>query len=195
MPTDNGGAPCVHAGFLSLAICKPKVRKTADVDSLIFGFGGKDYRERLIYVARVTRKFAGTEYYTSREFARRPDCIYRSVDGRAVLRPKAHHHANADHRRKDVGFRFENAFVLFSGDFRYFGANGTADYKRAHPALKSLIEGLKQGHRRNHSEQVRADLIDLKNRLWKQYRKRVLGRPTESDSSAACNVDMGSLTC
>ncbi len=91
--------------------------------------------------------------------------------------------------------RFENAFVLLSNDFRYFGANGTADYKQAYPALKGLIERLKQGHRRNHSVQVRADLLDLRTRLWKRHRKRVLGRPTEADSSAACNVDMGSITC
>ena len=43
MVADNGGAPCVAAGLLSLAICKPMIRKSAAKGSLIFGFGGKAY--------------------------------------------------------------------------------------------------------------------------------------------------------
>jgi hypothetical protein len=36
---DNGGAPCVTSDLLSLAICKPMIRKTAKEGDLIFGFG------------------------------------------------------------------------------------------------------------------------------------------------------------
>jgi hypothetical protein len=43
MVADNGGAPCVSNGLLSLAICKPMIRKMAESGSLIFGFGGKNY--------------------------------------------------------------------------------------------------------------------------------------------------------
>jgi hypothetical protein len=43
MVVDNGGAPCVTRKLLSLAICKPKIRKSAERGSLIFGFGGKQY--------------------------------------------------------------------------------------------------------------------------------------------------------
>ena len=57
---DNGGAPCVRNNLLSLAICKPKIRRTAGKGSFIFGFGGKEYKERLIYIARVTAKLEGT---------------------------------------------------------------------------------------------------------------------------------------
>ena len=53
MMTHNGGAPCVHDDLLSLAICKPKIRKAAPIGSLIFGFG-KALGGRLIYTARVT---------------------------------------------------------------------------------------------------------------------------------------------
>src|SRR5688500_181495 len=81
---DNGGAPCVSAGVLSLAICKPKIRKTARKGSLIFGFGGKEYQERLIYVARVTEKLEGEDYYRNRKYARRPDSIYRTENNRPV---------------------------------------------------------------------------------------------------------------
>jgi len=69
MVTDNGGAPCVVGNLLSLAICKPKIRKSAKTGALIFGFGGKKYRERLIYIARVTDKLEGPTYYQRREYA------------------------------------------------------------------------------------------------------------------------------
>jgi len=63
MVADSGGAPCVAAGLLSLAICKPMIRKSAEKGSLIFGFGGKAYGERLLYIACVTQKSENGEYY------------------------------------------------------------------------------------------------------------------------------------
>jgi len=58
MTTDNGGAPCVWRGLLSLAICKPVIRRMAEKGSIIFGFGSKKikYDERLLYIAVVTKK-------------------------------------------------------------------------------------------------------------------------------------------
>ena len=38
LTADNGGAPCVRYGLLSLAICKPMIRKTAKEGDLVFGF-------------------------------------------------------------------------------------------------------------------------------------------------------------
>ena len=38
LTVDNGGAPCVVSGRLSLAICKPIIRKVALEGSWIFGF-------------------------------------------------------------------------------------------------------------------------------------------------------------
>src|SRR6266699_4199623 len=119
MVADNGGAPCVVRNLLSLAICKPKIRKSAEKGSLIFGFGGKGYDERLIYIARVTDKLEGQAYYQRKEYARRPDCIYRVVGDRAVRKETARYHFQSDERKKDVGFHFENGFVLLSKDFRY----------------------------------------------------------------------------
>ena len=48
MVADNGGAPCVWRGLLSLAICKPEIRKGAQNGDLIFGFGGSHYNEKLV---------------------------------------------------------------------------------------------------------------------------------------------------
>jgi len=40
LTVDDGGAPCAERGLLSLAICKPMIRRTAQKGDLIFGFAG-----------------------------------------------------------------------------------------------------------------------------------------------------------
>jgi len=195
MTADNGGAPCVWRGLLSLALCKPKIRKSAEVGSVICGFGGVDHRERLIYIAKVTHKPAVGAYYRSAKFANRPDCIYEDVSGRARRKSKAHYHTQTDERRKDVGIRFENAYILLSKDFRYFGKMGTEAYKQKFPAIRDLVESLTQGHRRNHSSQLRSELLNLKRRVWTKYRRMKLGTPTDADTRRRCNEDTPSVFC
>lgn len=192
---DSGGAPCVSRNLLSLALCKPKIRKTAGKDSFVFGFGGKEYEERLIYIARVTAGLEGTAYYRLRDYARRPDCIYRVKDGRPVRKNSAKHHFDSDHRKKDVGFHFEKAFVLLSNDFRYLGREGTENYKRRYPKIAQLIEDLTQGHRRHYSAKLRKELLALKTEIWRKYRRMKVGLPTENDRTRPCNQDSPSTRC
>lgn len=196
MTADNGGAPCVIGKLLSLAICKPKIRESAGKGSLIFGFGGKKYHERLIYIARVTGKLEGQAYYQKREYARRPDCIYRVEKGRAVRKTSARYHVNSDERKKDVGLHFENAFVLLSNDFRYLGKKGTDDYKQQYSKLRKLIENLRRGHRRYYSDDLRTELSKLKTNIWKDYpRIKKVGIPTERNYSLRCNDESPSADC
>jgi hypothetical protein len=192
---DNGGAPCVWNNLLSLAICKPKIRKTAEKGSVIFGFGGKEYEERLIYIARVTGRLEGGAYYRRRRYARRPDCIYRVENRRPVRKSSAKYHVNSDQSKKDVGLRFEKAFVLLSNDFRYFGGKGTEDYKRRYPKIARLIEDLTQGHRRHHSATLRGELMALKAEIWRKYRRKKIGSPTEQDRSRPCNLESPTTCC
>jgi hypothetical protein len=192
---DNGGAPCVWRGLLSLAICKPKIRKAAQKHSLIFGFGGKSrYGERLIYVAKVTAKPEAGDYYYNPKYASRPDCIYHKVAGEARRKRTARYHNKTDERKKDVGLNFENAFVLLSEDFRYFGKTGTAAYKRDFQAIKKLVEGLKRGHRVNHSAELRKEFTLLKNMLWRRYSRKVLSLPSDSDQNRICNRESPGCT-
>jgi len=193
MVVDNGGAPCVTGNLLSLAICKPKIRKSAGEGSLIFGFGGKKYKEQLIYIACVTNKLELDDYY--QQYARRADCIYKSVNGKAELRRSAKFHKGSGHIKRDVGNNFENAFVLLSKDFRYFGNKSNADYKTNCPNLKMLIEGLTQGHRKHHKTALRDELLKLKEEIWKNNKRMKIGDPSDVGSRLACNTDSPSASC
>jgi hypothetical protein len=68
LTVDDGGAPCVEDGLLSLAICKPFIRVKAKVGDVVFGFAANSlYSDnRLIYAARVTDKESGGAYYRAR---------------------------------------------------------------------------------------------------------------------------------
>ena len=185
--TDNGGAPCVWHGLLSLAICKPKIRKVAKIESLIFAFGAKHYDERLIYAAKVTEKLEFGDYYRKPKYAKRPDCIYRDILGQPQRKQNARYHNQSDERKKDVGLNFQNASVLLSEDFRYFGKNGTDDYKRKFPAIKKTVEALKRGHRVNLSTELHKEFISLKKQLWQKHSRKVLGSPSDSNYARTCN--------
>jgi len=191
MVADNGGAPCVSNGLLSLAICKPMIRKMAEIGSLIFGFGGKSYEQRLIYIASVTDKLRG-DYYSQPKYSKRHDCIYREANGEAQIRSDARYHSSGDQLKHDVGSTFERADVLLSKDFRYLGKQGTADYKNNFPKINELINSLKRGHRVNLSPEVHSELIKLKTLIWKNYPHNFRGEPSDSDFTKICNKQSGS---
>lgn len=195
MTADNGGAPCVHDRLLSLAICKPKIRSTAQAGDLIFGFGGRRLGGRLIYAAFVTEKPEVGEYYRRRSYFGRPDCIYREVDCRPKRIPRARFHFETDESSKDVGSCFERAFVLLSDDFRYFGKAGTVDFRGRYTNLTSALDRLTQGHRVNHPAAIRRDLIRFANELWRDFRSKINGEPSDADASRRCNSGSSLVPC
>jgi hypothetical protein len=150
LTNDSGGAPCAQDGLPSLAICEPMIRVTAAPGDLIFGFAASSLHRdnRLLCIARVTDKAMHGDYYTTRRYAGRGDRIYRWRGGRFRWRQEALHHGPKD-LVHDLGEPpdYDRAQVLLSDDFRYFGANGTDDYKSRFPRIKNAVEKLGQGHR------------------------------------------------
>jgi len=181
LTTDDGGAPCVQDGLMSLAICKPMIRSTAEPGDMIFGFAANSLHadNRLVYVARLTDKLPDGQYYMSARFAAREDCIYERRGDRFVWRQGALHHG-PEHLVHDLG-RYPDylkANVLLSEDFRYFGRNGKAHYKSRYPLIRKTVEHLGQGHRTHHDRALRIELQALMREVWNGSRKKVLGERT-----------------
>ncbi len=181
LTTDNGGAPCVQDGLLSLAICKPMIRCTATVGDLIFGFAANSLRRNncLLYIARITEKVQDGRYYVNKRFATREDCIYEWRGDRFVWRQGALHHGPKD-LVHDLGEYpdYPKANVLLSRDFRYLGKKGTADYKIRYHAIQEAIEGLGRGHRVRHDEPLLIELLALKQKVWRDAGHRRAGQPS-----------------
>lgn len=190
LTTDDGGAPCVHGGLLSLAICKPRIRTTAEPGDLIFGFAADslDPENRLLYVARVTDKSRGGRYYQDSRFGGRSDRIYALRNGHFVWRPRALHHSQDDVTH-DLGSYpgYLRAQVLLSRDFRYLGARGTAAYKSKFPLISQAIERLGRGHRVHHPDGLRAELLALKDEVWRSSTRKTLGSPMDAPNCTVCH--------
>ena len=89
LTVDNGGAPCVQDGLLTLAICKPMIRRMAVTGDLIFGFAANSLHpdNPLLYIACVDEKLSGDAYYCQERFADRGDCIYELQRGPLPVPP------------------------------------------------------------------------------------------------------------
>ena len=188
---DDGGAPCVRNGILSLAICKPFIRASAKIGDMIFGFAANSLSpdNRLIYIARVTGKLCDGEYYKMRRYQNRGDCIYKAVEDGFARRTDAKFHDSPENLVHDLGQapRYERANVLLSDDFRYFGDHGSADYKRELHRIMRAVEQLARGHRVHLSEILREEFERLAADQWKQVPRKVAGRPIQAPSHIACH--------
>jgi len=190
LTTDNGGAPCVYNGLLSLAICKPKIRSIADENNWIVGFGGKlTLGERLIYIALITKKLANGKYYKESEYFNRPDCIYRWDEPRKKYywKKSKYYHKDGlwlEHDLGSMSSSYDKANTILSEHFVYLGKNGDDLYKSKYPQIKILIEKLKRNHRVNYSLPLREEIIELI-KEYMEYNSSSI--PSENDFSKLCN--------
>jgi hypothetical protein len=189
LTADTGGAPCVEGGLLSLAICKPMIRKGAKCGDLIIGFAAdKLHRDNaLIYVARVTDKLCDGRYYKAARYARRGDCIYRAKGDRYEWKARARHHG-PEHIKHDLGSPlkgYPRANVLLSTEFRYFGDKATNNFR--FPELQQALRELGRGHRVRHTEELRKQLRHMADRIFQRIHKKKIGEPMQKPSPRDCH--------
>nr|WP_198999685.1 hypothetical protein [Flavobacterium sp. ASV13] len=137
---DDGAAPNPFWGICTLAICKPDIRRTANVGDWIIGTGSKNSRlkdgntydlsDSVVYAMKVTEKLSLEDYdkfcrnnlvkkipkWFSKDYRLRvSDCIYDySESSIPKLRKSVH---NPDNIKRDLGGKS----VLLSTHFFYFG--------------------------------------------------------------------------
>ena len=183
---DDGGAPCIDGGLYSLAICKPFIRSTAEVDDWIFAFGSNNESDaeipanRLICIAKVTQCLPNGTYFDRTDFRGRSDSIYERVGNGYRWRIGGRFHINGQSIKHDLGEppAYPRATALVSDHFRYFGKSGTDQWKLHSPFLKDLVENLGQGHRVNHLNALREELAAMIPRTWGPFaEKKVWGSP------------------
>lgn len=186
MTSDRGGAPCAlrpdagEEAFLTLAICKPAIRRTAQPGDRIVGITSHALNQRdgypllsVIYAGVVSEGVDAHDYFeSSAEFAGRPDCIYRfhQQNGRAHHTGSTRLHRGEAHLVKDLGTYpfYRNGRVLVCRDFRYFGPQALRIPARL-GLLQVAAETLGQGHRVYEPEDPEWRELDALFRwLWKQ---------------------------
>lgn len=134
---DDGFAPNPFYGFCTLATCKPKIRRYAEIGDWILGTGSKQKGREgtLVYAMRVTEKTTFDSYWKDPRFEdKRPD-LFKSIrksrgdniyhrngdDCEWIQEDSCHSNENGtphqDHIARDTSF--DN--VLISDDFVYWG--------------------------------------------------------------------------
>jgi hypothetical protein len=179
LTSDGNGAPCVTDDLLTLAICKHGYREDALRGDFLFGFMGRsvtpDRSEPLVYIAEVTEDpLPVRDYYDSGNFVGRADMIYRNGE----LLPNPYH--DESHRESDLG-KNEDANVLLSKNFRYFGIRANEILLDRYPNLTDFVYGLNQT---NHppkeaiSNEIVRECEALIGEVWLAYDRKKVGERT-----------------
>ena len=200
MTVDSGGAPCIHNGQLSLAICKPAIRRTAKSGDYILGFAANSLYENncLIYVAKVGNTLSGQEYY-ARKYQKRPDCTYEFHNGKYKWRTNAKFHSEDD-LEHDLGAspNYSSAKVLLTektADFRYFRNNCPIPYRMKYPSLAAFVHEMTQGHRNHLTPALETEVKELIEDVFRTPETLVESPRPRRNDLRKCSGDEGDAKC
>jgi hypothetical protein len=169
---DDGSAPNPFWGVCTLTICKPAIRRNAQVGDWIVGTGSKnskcndgntyDLSDSIVYAMKVTAIKTLQDYdkycscflkekipnWRAKDWRlRMGDCIYDFSDecDNPLIRKSVHKEEN---RKRDLS----GLNALLSDEFYYFG-------EEARPIPENLKEIIKrnQGHKKNENAELIAD--------------------------------------
>lgn len=132
---DFGFAPNPFHGFLTLATCKQRIRKVAQVNDFIIGVAPVEFGSKLVYMAKISRVITFDEYWSLPEFAcKKPvmngsnkvmfgDNIYHHLKDGSWMQEDSHHtnpdgSINQHNLERDTG---KTDRVLVADEFFYFG--------------------------------------------------------------------------
>lgn len=139
---DFGFAPNPFHGNCTLATCKPRIRKSANVGDWVLGIGGaslKSVQKKCILLMKVTETISFNDYWTDPRFSiKKPvrngshvhmlgDNIYHQDDTNAWIQEDSHH-SNADGSFNMTNLKRDTRSdqVLISDYFYYFGDKAVA---------------------------------------------------------------------
>jgi len=144
LKNDGGYAPNVKGGICTLATCKPKIRKHANVGDWIIGFGSKrtGYQNKIVYMMKVSKKLTFKEYnelclkkYPIKIPKKRTDigdCQYYYKNGELIQRPGCHTYDN-------IKIDISGEYVLIADQFYFFGTKAIETPIELKPIIKTGV--------------------------------------------------------
>ncbi len=178
---DTGFAPNPFWEYLTIATCKPQIRRVSEIGDWIAGTGSVKNagRGRLVFAMRVDEKLTFDEYDRDARFRKKKpnlggsekercgdNIYYRGGNGGWRIRQSYHRHAQMEH---DLGGKY----VLASGHFYYFGRDAAS--------LPTEFCGLfprGQGHRCRFDRRIVERFIEW---LERDFERGVHGDPAGGD--------------
>ena len=159
--TDAGSAPNYGSPCVTLAVCKPRIRRKASVGELVMAFAGKNVNAHephtVVWAGLVSEKLTFPQYWNDKRFrnkrpdrSQRPDNFYKPVGSELVWVENNVHDPDA------IGHDTGGQFVLTFPRAWRFGAHG--------PLLPTEFGLRMTGGRRG--ERV----VDLTDNTWRRLR-------------------------
>lgn len=178
--SDKGFAPNVTGGCCTLATCKPRIRRYANVGEWVMGTPTKSNgQEKLTYLARVDEAAPYDDYYRDARFEmKKPendpngDNIYYEDEGLLVQDENTDHHTDQKNRERDLGANR----VLISETFWYFGGEGPSIPESLR---HKVIRGFNSTSRRLHEKNSRDDLTEIVEWCGLRFDQGVRGVPAD----------------
>ncbi len=185
---DTGFAPNPYGGFLTLATCKPRIRRIARPGEAIVGTGSVKSigADRVVYAAEVARVVPIGLYGREAAYAvKRPkargdwwekdgDNLY-AYDGDRVLVRASRHHPRSDESFRDHDLSGRN--VLICDRFWYFG--------RSAPRLPVALHGIvKRGP--HHKRTSDPDLIAALHAWLRGFNQGIHDYPAMMHATPGC---------
>ena len=182
---DVGFAPNPFGGYCTLATCKPKIRRNANVDDWVFGIGSKKSGNdgRIVYGLLITETLTYNEYWNDFRFQFKKPVLngsLKSIKGDNIYYKGNEgwfqansHHSNLDGTTNYVNLKKDTSAdrVLISEHFYYFGSNSI-------PIPEDIFDEVYikfQGEKLIKNSVASAKLVDY----IKQYPKnQLIGLPT-----------------
>lgn len=210
LTTDSGAAPNPFGGVCTLTICKPEIRRCAQVGDWVIGTGSKnvklqdgktvDLSGRIVYAMKITDKKTLQEYdkfcrsslpsklplWDSKDWQEMVgDCIYDYSKSENPSLRKGVHTEN----EKERDLRGLNA--LLSKHFYYFGA----DARLLPPELAKIVTTT-QGHKTNEDKEV----IEFFEKWISQFEKNKLYADPQlrweiCKKAGSCSQDQPNKVC
>ena len=180
--TDAGSAPNYDPPFTTLAVCKPRIRRKANVGELVLAFAGKSVNpyepHSVVWAGVVAEKFTFADYWNDKRFqakkpdrCTRPDNFYRPTTDGGLLWVE-----NPVHGPEATQHDTDGLYVLAFNPSWRFGANG--------PPLPTEF-GLRMTHGRR-GERV-MDLSDAERRRLETWLEQQTALTTPAPrSNRAC---------
>ncbi len=184
LATDNGMAPCIDNGLITLATCKPQIRRTAKAGDWVAGFYPSPHPRGLVsYVGRVNEVINIGAY--EENYRGRSDAVYREKRDGTFIRLRPDYHPEPKQFFKDQS----GPVLIFDKKATwYFG-----DKPKDLPDELFHLHAKGQGHRVNNASEQ--DIIALEKWLRTKWPPNVYGKPRNKISQNKSNQYRSKSRC
>lgn len=168
IPRDYGFAPNPYFGYCTLATCKPRIRKSAQVGDWIAAYGasGTNLYGKLVVLMQVEEVLTFDEYWNDERFqCKRPvfnkgimhmygDNIYHHDNMQWIQEPSHHSFSDGSINYVNLNKDTQTDRVLIATRYYYFG-NNAIDI----PVQFMELKGYGRNHRVNENESLVNEFI------------------------------------